>query len=439
MKMNNSKPCQYLVWVLALFLTASLLTSCADKKGETDSATADTSTMSIPPLFQRTGELSKADEWPLTIAKVDELKAKLAKDPNDVKARLQIATIYMAEARITGEHPYYYPAVLKILDGVLSIDPRSFEATTFKASVKMSQHQFAEARDLAEQARQINPDNAYVYGVLVDANVELGDYEQAVAMSDKMQAMKPSLESYSRASYLREIYGSYPGAISAMQLAVDAGLPGSEPYCWSKNTLAHLYTVTGQLDKADREYAEILAVRPSYAFALGGQAHVQRLRKEYDQALATLDKAAAIMPEFSFHEEMAEIYALQGKEKKAADKYAEVVTMLDQDAQSGHLVDLEMCKLYTKLGKLDSAAVYGQREYDRRPKNIDVNQALAVVALKNNDLKKAQEYMEVARRTGSKNPELLREASEIQLALGNEQESKKLVAEARKVNPNPVL
>lgn len=47
--------------------------------------------------------------------------------------------------------------------------------------------------------------------------------------------------------------------------------------------------------------------------------------------------------------------------------------------------------------------------------------------------------MEVALRTGSKNPELLRQASEIELALGNEQESKKLVAVARKVNPNPVL
>ncbi|MFB9294996.1 tetratricopeptide repeat protein [Persicitalea jodogahamensis] len=438
MKTNISRAGRLLFFALSICAATSLLTSCADKEGNTENA-ADASPMSIPPLFQRTGELSKADEWSRTIEKVDELKAKISKDPNDVKARLQIATIYMAEARITGEHPYYYPAVLKILDGVLSIDPRNFEATTFKASVKMSQHQFAEARDLAEQARQINPDNAYVYGVLVDANVELGDYEQAVAMSDKMQAMKPSLESYSRASYLREIYGNYPGAISAMQLAVDAGLPGSEPYCWSKYTLAHLYTITGQLDKAEREYAEILAVRPSYAFALGGQAHVQRLRKQYDKALATLDQAAAIMPEFSFHEEMAEIYALQGDQQKAADKYVEVVTMLDEDAQSGHSVDLEMCKLYTKLGKLDSAAVYGQREYSKRPKNIDVNHAMAAVAFKQDNVKKAQEYIEVAMRTGSKNPELLRQASEIELAMGNEQESKKLIAEARKVNPNPVL
>ena len=143
----------------------------------------------------------------------------------------------------------------------------------------MSQHQFSEARDLAEKARQINPSNAYVYGVLVDANVELGNYEEAVAMSDKMQALKPSLESYSRASYLREIYGNYPGAIAAMKLAVEAGLPGSEPQCWSKNTLGHLYETTGSLKDAGIEYDEILAMRPSYAFALRGKAQVHKAAK----------------------------------------------------------------------------------------------------------------------------------------------------------------
>jgi tetratricopeptide (TPR) repeat protein len=424
---------------MVVLLFISMLTACKNTGKSDESAASSTVSMEIPPLFQRTGELATAAEWPKTVAKVDELKQQIAQKPGEVKPRLQIATIYMAEARITGEHPYYYPAVLKILDGVLSMDPRNFEATTFKASVKMSQHQFVEARELAEQARQINPSNAYVYGVLVDANVELGNYEEAVAVSDKMQALKPSLESYSRASYLREIYGNYPSAIEAMKLAVEAGLPGSEPHCWSKNTLAHLYVVTGQLDKAEKEYAEILAIRPSYAFAMGGQAKVQTLRKQYDKALATLNKATAIMPEFSFHEQMAEIYALQGDKEKATKKYGEVVIMLDEDAQSGHTVDLELCKLYTKTGQLDSAAYYGQKELVKRPKNIDVNHALATVAFQKNDLKKAREHIELAMRTGSKDPELLQQASQIALAMGNVDESKKLITEAKKVNPLTVL
>lgn len=406
---------------------------CTKKTEDTTSST--TSTMDIPPLYERRGELAGAIEWPKTKEKVAELNDRIKKEPSDIKSRLQIAVIYLAEARITGEHPYYYPAILKILDGVLAMDPRNFEATTFKASVKMSQHQFAEARDLAEKARQINPNNAYVYGVLVDANVELGNYEEAVAMSDRMQALKPSLESYSRASYLREIYGSYTGSIAAMKLAVQAGLPGSEPYCWSKNILGQLYETTGQLKDAQQQYDGILVMRPSYAFAMAGQARVQKARKEYDKALATLNKAAAIMPEFSFHEEMANIYALQGDKGKAAKKYADVANMLRDDARSGHAVDLEMCKLYTLSGQLDSAKVYGMNEYAKRPKNIDVNHALAWVAFNQKDFQKAQQYMQVALRTGSKNPELLQQAGAIALAAGNKAESSKLMADAKKTNP----
>ncbi|MES2520985.1 MAG: tetratricopeptide repeat protein [Bacteroidota bacterium] len=403
-----------------IILILAFQISCT-KTSKTDSLSAQDGTVSmeIPALFERTGDLSKADEWQKTKEKVEELKQKISKDPSDAKSRLQIATIYLAEARITGEHPYYYPAILKILDGILYLNPKSFEATTFKASVKMSQHQFAEARELAEAARKINPDNAYVYGVLVDANVELGFYKDAVLMSDKMQALKPSLESYSRASYLREIYGDVNGSIDAMKMAVQAGLPGSEPYCWSKNTLGHLYETTGQLKEADRQYTEILAVRPSYAFALRGQARVLKANKEYDKALVLLDKAAKIMPEFSFHEEMAEIYALQGNKEKAQQKFAEVALMLDEDAKSGHAVDLELCKLYTKSGQLDIAKKYGLIEYKKRPRNIDVNHALAVVAYKMNDFKKAHEYMLVALSTGCKDPELMNDAGKIERTLAN--------------------
>jgi tetratricopeptide (TPR) repeat protein len=429
-----------LLLYLPAFMAIMLQISCSkSSKTGSETAASTTPTMEIPALYERRGELAKAEEWQRTKEKVEELKQQIKKSPDDVKPRLQIAMIYLSEARITGEHPYYYPAILTILDGVLAMDYKNFEATTFKASVKMSQHQFAEARELSEKARQLNPNNAYVYGVLVDANVELGNYEEAVAMSDKMQQLKPSLESYSRASYLREIYGQYPSSIEAMKLAVVAGLPGSEPQCWSKNILGQLYETTGQLDNAEQQYKEILAMRPSYAFALGGLARVHKVRKEYDKALVMLDKAAAIMPEFSFHEEMAEIYDLQGDKEKAQKKYAEVAKMLDEDAQSGHAVDLEMCKLYTQAGQLDSALVYGLKEYKKRPNNIDVNHALAWVYFKENNIKQAQQHIQTALRTGSKNPELLQKAGAIELASGNAGEGNKLIAQAKKTNPKFTL
>lgn len=405
---NPVKPVVIQVFKLALALSCLLIQAgCRNETTKNDAAVVSGPDTDLPSLYERQGTLAKAPEWPKTKAKVEDLKRRIVRSPKDVKPRLQVAAIYMAEARITGEHPYYYPAILSILDDVLALEPANFEALIYKASVKMSQHQFAEAKAIAGQARQLNPNNAYIYGVLVDANVELGNYEEAVAMSDRMQVLKPSLESYSRASYLREIYGDYPGAIQAMQLAVEAGLPGSEPHCWSKKTLGYLYEQTGKPILAERQYREILAMRPSYAFALHGLARVHKSRKQYDQALTLLDSAARIMPEFSFHEEMAEIYGLRGETVRMREKYRQVITMLSDDARSGHRVDLELCNVYTAAGQLDSARVYGLREYRKRPNNIDVNAALARMYYRSNDFPKAQQHLKVARRTGSKDPELI--------------------------------
>ena len=407
---------QSVLLLFAVLTTALINSSCKSKAADNNSPATISNDLSIPALFERKGELAKAEEWQKTKQKIEELNQKIAKQSNDVKSRLQIAVIYMSEARVTGEHPYYYPAITKILDGVLALDSKNFEALVYKASVKMSQHQFAEAKQIAEKAKAINPDNAYVYGVLVDANVELGNYEEAVKVSDKMQALKPSLESYSRASYLREIYGDYPGAIEAMKMAVQAGLPGSEPFCWSKKTLAHLYEKTGQWNEAEKQYQDILAIRPSYAFAMEGLAKVEKSRKNYPKALDLLKQASDIMPEFSFHEEMADIYELQGESQKAKNKYLDVIAMLGVDEKSGHTVSLELCRIYSKAGMYEEAIEQGMKEYKQRPMNIDVNQALAWANFNKKETEKARDYIKIALKTGSKDPELLQKATAIERA-----------------------
>jgi len=109
--------------------------------------------------------------------------------------------------------------------------------------------------------------------------------------------------------------------------------------------------------------------------------------------------------------------------------------MLDEDARSGHAVDLELCKLYTKTAQLDSALAYGMKEYSKRPQNIDVNHALAQVYFLEKNNVKAKQHIDVAMSTGSKDPEILQIASNIELAIGNKDEGNKLLAQAKKTNP----
>ena len=397
-----------------LFVSVTILNSCNSSEAKLKSYVDNQNPLIIPELLERKGELATAAEWKKTQDKTQELKAKLNVNPKDIKIRLQLATIFITEQRITGEHHYYYPAIEKILNGVLSIDPKNFEASVYKSSLRMSQHQFADAKKIAEEAKIINPDNAYVYGILVDANVELGNYEEAIANSDKMQALKPSLEAYSRASYLREIYGDYPGAIAAMKLAVQAGLPGSEPQCWSRNVLGDLYLTTGKLAEAKSTFEENLYFRPSYAPSMAGLAKIETKMKNYNRALALLDSANAIMPQSSFEEQKADIYSEMGDNKKASDKYAEVQKLLIADANSGHhAVSLELSRSFIKTNQWDSAKKYAMLEYAIRPKNIDVNNEMAWIAYSQNDIAKAKEYLKVAESTGSKNPEMLKRAAVI--------------------------
>lgn len=416
MKKNNLLQ-TLLLWSVLLGMHSVIFTGCKTKAAEQQQAgTSDV--LSYPPLMERKGELANAAEWVKTKEKMAELNQKIAKQSGDVKARLQIAVIYIGEARVTGEHPYYYPAIIKILDGVLALDGKNFEALVYKASVKMSQHQFAEAKAIAEKAKTLNPDNAYVYGILTDANVELGNYEEAVKMSDKMQELKPSLESYSRASYLREIYGDYPGAIKAMEMAVEAGLPGSEPQCWARKTLGHLYEKTGKWNEAENQYKQIVAMRPSYAFALEGLAKVEKNRKNYEKALELLDQASAIMPEFSFEEEKGDIYEAMGDKARSSEKYTLVLAMLAEDEKSGHRSSLEKCRIYRKMGDYVRAMQEAQKEYGARPANIDVNQEMAWVSFQLHKTEEARQYLKIATRTGSKDPDLLEKAASIRKSNG---------------------
>jgi tetratricopeptide (TPR) repeat protein len=219
----------------------------------------------VPPFQERNQQISASSEWLNAKATFESLQAAIRSNPGNLKAKVSLAQAYIQEGRVTGNHGYYDGAALQLLNEVLRKEPDHFEALCSKSVVYLSQHHFAEAVEMAQQARRINAHNAFVYGLLVDGYVELGDYPKAVEMAEKMISIRPDIRSYARVSYLREIHGDYPGAIEAMDMAVKAGYPGLEQTAWATVKLGELYEQTGELDKADRIYQAALQERPNYA------------------------------------------------------------------------------------------------------------------------------------------------------------------------------
>jgi tetratricopeptide (TPR) repeat protein len=396
----------------------------------------------LPELKARHGDLAAGGEWVNTKSAVAGLLADLRANPDDTKAQLLLAQAYMQEGRITGDHTYYDMAAMKLLTKLLRHEPANFEALCCKASLSLTQHHFSEGLAVAEQALKINPHKAFVYGLLCDANVELGRYPEAVRMADKMNALRPDLRAYARVSYLREIYGDLPGAIEAMTMAAKAGYPGLEQTEWARITLGHLYENTGALPLAEQQYQESLAERPGYSYALAGLGRVAKAHGDYPAAIKYFQQARATVKDYAFADELTDLYRLNHEPAKAEQMSHEAIAMLTDDAQAaddneliGHYADRELAYAYLKTKELDKALEHANIEYARRPDNIDIEETLAWVHYKRGEYAEADKQMQRALRMKTKNPTLLCRAGLIATKTGRTAAGQALIREALALNP----
>src|SRR4030095_10175227 len=286
-------------------------------------------------LKNRKGPSAQSPEWRNTLKMATDLSNKIRLNPRDNKSRLALSALFIQEARITGDHVYYDMAAMKYVDDVLKNDPDNFEALIYQALLFLSQHHFADGLVTATHAQKINPYNAFVYRMLVDANVELGNYQAAVENSDRMVSIRPDIRSYSRISYLREIHGDYPGAIEAMKMAVQAGVPGDESTEWTRVQLGHLFENTGDIKNAEMQYRIALEERPGYAYALAGLGRIAASSKNYSQAINYYLQADSVINDYAFKEELSDLYALSGMKNKANEISKIVIAGMSGEAEMG--------------------------------------------------------------------------------------------------------
>lgn len=394
-------------------------------------------------LLPRKAVLAQDPAWPGIQANAQKYLNALKQNDIDSRAMLQLGNIFIGEARVTGNYTYYDKAALAYVNRVLDLDSANFEALVLKSLLYLSQHHFTDGLNIALKAKNQNPYNAYVYGLLTDAYVETGMYDSAVASAQKMVDTRPDIRSYSRVSYLREIYGDYPGAIEAMQDAVNAGVPGDESTEWARIHLGQLYENTGDIKNAEMQYMFALEQRPGYAYANAGLGRIALANKKYDEAVQYFSKASDAVADDGLKEQLATAYRLQGNTAKANSLMKEVIDDMNassNDAQKdeniGHYVDRELAYAYIITKDYDKALEHALLEYNRRPGNIDVNECAAWAYYYKGDYTKALSYIKTAMQTNSKNPTLLCRAGLIYAKAGDMAKAKELLQAALQNNPN---
>lgn len=398
-------------------------------------------TNAVYTLLPRNG-VSGSAEWLAAKKNVDKLMAKIKADPKDTRAALALANAYIIEARISGNIAYYDKAAMKTVDNLLAKEPGNYEALMLKSLVQLSQHHFAEGLATAKESLSIDSNSAFIYGLLVDANVEMGDYSAAVAAADKMVSIRPDLRSYSRIAYLREIHGDYPGAVSAMKLAVAAGIPAEESTEWCRVQLGKLYENMGAIDNSSFQYNLSLAARPGYAYALAGLGRIASHEKKQDSAVYFYEQAANLINDIGIKENLAIAYKKRGQKEKADSLNKAIIDEMNtnaralfKDPDAGHYSDKEQANVYLQNNDFDKALEHALAEYKRRPGNIEVNETMAWVYYKRKEMEKALSHLDAALLTNSMNPVLLCTAGLIYIRTGNIEKGKKMISLGLKYDP----
>jgi tetratricopeptide (TPR) repeat protein len=387
--------------ILLPLLLVSLLFGCLQNKEDI---------VSIPELLDRPSQLADT-EWDKVQNLYQQSKTKAENKPSDASSYIKLAEVFIHEARVTGEHGHYYPGAIAVLNEALSIEREPsdtrFNALLYKASVMLSQHDFEQAKELALEAAKINKYNAQLYGTLVDAYVELGDYAKAVEMGDKMVSLRPDLRSYSRISYLREVHGDMEGAIEAMTMAAESGYPGLEQTAWAKLTLGELHEENGDLNLASQIYKQILIERENYPFAIAALGRVELTNKNYKEAERLLLKAANIIPEVGYYVDLARLYKETNREEEFVKKSNEILEMLKDDVDSGHNMNLEYADFFLDIDEnLAQAKSYALKEFEKRPQNLSVNKLMAKVCLKTGEFDKARKHIDFCLKINKSSKEL---------------------------------
>ena len=181
---------------------------------------------------------------------------------------------YLQKARETAD-----PASTRAPSRRCATRSRATRATparsTAMGSLANARHDFRAGLRFGERARAAAPGVVKPYGVIVDAQVELGRYDAAERTLQRMVDLKPNLDSYARVSYFRELHGDLAGAVAGDAAGRLGGRRRAENLAYVQTLLGNLELARGRDSRgASAPTAWRSSRYPGYAPAQAGLARV---------------------------------------------------------------------------------------------------------------------------------------------------------------------
>lgn len=354
------------------------------------------------------------------------LQAAVKADPADASGYALLGEAYYQRARDTGD-PAYYARAEGSFNAALNRDPNELTATLGKGTLALARHDFQAGLDFAQRARRLAPDLVRPYAVLADAQIELGRYVAAAGSLERMAALKPTLATYSRISYYRELDGDLGGAAEAMRLAVSAGGGSAEGTAYVQSLLGNLELDRGRYAAAERAYRQALAGQPAYPAAEAGLARLDAGRGRFAPAIRRYRRLVERIPLLEHAIGLAETERAAGRMTAARRDFALAESEAKRLLATGVKGDVELVLLEANHGDPIQALRLGRRAWAAAP-SVSSADAYSWALYKAGRIGSARRFSARAMALGSRDPHFLYHAGMIAWRAGDTGAARRLLA-----------
>lgn len=201
-----------------------------------------------------------------------ELRADLAREPDDLDTALKLARRYFELANAEGD-PRYVGYAQAALKSWWDVPAPPLDATIMRAILKQYSHDFAGAMQDLEAATLEDPGNALAWYWRAAIGMVQADYPEARDACRKLQTIDPGLGAVGCMAYLDGTTGHAAAAHKALSAALERESETSpEVKIWVLTRLAEMSLRMGKPEQAEAHFRDGLALNVHDQFLLAAWA-----------------------------------------------------------------------------------------------------------------------------------------------------------------------
>jgi tetratricopeptide (TPR) repeat protein len=249
-------------------------------------ADPDSETLSdgLANLYFRLGRIREA---------VSAAQEQITRHPEDIDAHVLLGHVYLRSLG-DGQNPQsgeMLQTAIKEYETIAKLKPNDVETHLLLGQLYGLAHDSAKAEAEFKAAQKIDPNSEEVVLSIARLYSEQGDLPRAAKVIEGVPADDRSGRMDFALAGLYDQLKQPKNAAKSYQAAVDDDPDNID----AKRGLASALTASGQMDAAAKVYAQILGNDPQDAQSLIREADIERQQGHYEQALATLKKAQALV------------------------------------------------------------------------------------------------------------------------------------------------